>query len=157
MNEVTTTETTPAPTPQEVAEQYVKEHNLTDVVTRLATLDQRNSELLRSNASLRDELKNWKNSITEFLKDHIKNDAVDVDDLKELADELDIELNKRIKVRFTIDVEGEFTVPLDFDESDVSDEADFFAIRIEADPSDGDHEVYSEEWNVNDVEAEEVN
>ena len=164
MTEVTNTETQAVElTPMQKAEEFVKTNSMQDIVMHIVSkeenvenLDRICQDLRRSNSALRDELKNWRNSISEFIKEKVKEDAVDVDDLKELADELNIELTKRIKVTFRIDVEGEFDVPLDYDQ-DKADE-DFFDITIEANPPAGeDIDIYSEEWNVENLEVEEVN
>lgn len=168
MNTNETTEATTVteqvePTPLELAHEAIKTFSLdglADYIVRLEADKKAAIEakqlLVTQRDAIRTELNNWKNSVGEFIKDHVKDDDISVDDLKEFADELNIELTKTIRVKFTIDVEGEFKVPLDFDEDDVSDETDFFTIKIDADPSDNDHEVYSEQWDVNNVEAEEV-
>lgn len=168
MNEVTNTEVTvietePVLTAMQRVEEFVKTSSFGDIVEHIVSkeenvekLDLICQDLRRQISSLRSERDNWKNSITEFIKERIKEDSVDLDDLNTLAEDLDIELTKVIRVKFTVQVEGEFTVPLDFDVNDVTDESDFFDVRIEANPSDGDIEIESEQWDINDVEAEEV-
>lgn len=163
MDNVTTEVTVEEKTPLQIAEETVKTLSATDLAQYIAQLHkdkdaavQANQMIINQRDTYRKELNNWKTSVSDFLKQHITDDDISVDDLKEFAEEMDIELTKTIRVKFTIDVEGEFKVPLDFDEDDVSDETDFFTIKIDADPSDNDHEVYSEQWDVNNVEAEEV-
>lgn len=162
-NEVTTETAIIEQTPNDIANDVVKTLSATELASYIAELIKDKDAAIESKQlvmnqrdAFRTELNNYKNSVSEFLKEHIKDDAIDVDDLKEFADELGISLTKTIRVKFTIDVEGDFSVPLDFNEDDVTDETDFFTIRIDADPSDDNHEIESEEWNVNDVEAKEV-
>jgi CRISPR/Cas system CSM-associated protein Csm2 small subunit len=63
--------------------------------------------------------------VQEFLINHIKeDDDANVEEMKELCNEVNIELTKTITVRFTVECEYEYIVPLDFDTDDVT-EADF--------------------------------
>ena len=157
--EVTTTEEAPKSKFQ-LAEEFVKENNFADVVQRIVDLEVKaqvaiegNQRIINERDAFRNELRNWKNSITEFLKEHIKDQQVSVDDLKEFAEELDIELTKRLEVTFKVDVKFIATVPLDFDEDDISDGD--FNINIDYRGHDSDVEV-DEEWvEVEDFDVEE--
>lgn len=162
MTEVTNTEVVELNSTQK-AEHLIKNSSIEDLVKAVSILfednkrDAQSIEVWRNRANTSStELRNYKNSVETFLKDHIKDDEVDVDDLKEFAEELGISLTKTIRVKCTIKVEGEFIVPLDFDVNDVDDEAEFFNIRIEADPSDNDIDVDSEQWDVDSIDAEEI-
>ena len=60
-------------------------------------------------------------TVKEFIVEHIANDdSADVSELKELAEELEIELTKKVKVTFRVDYEVEIECELDYevDESD---------------------------------------
>jgi hypothetical protein len=61
-------------------------------------------------------------TIKKFIIEHIANeDSADIDELKELAEELEIELTKKIKVTFHVDYEVEIECDLDY----VVDESEF--------------------------------
>ena len=92
------------------------------------------------------------NTVEEFLKEHIKDEQVSIDNLKELAEELDIELTKSIKVTFNVKCEYEFDVPIDFKDEDIDDSD--FNIRISSNVSDEDVEETSESMEVEDFEVE---
>jgi len=92
------------------------------------------------------------NSVAEFIKNSVKEDSVTIDDLKELAEELNIELTKSIRVTFTVKCEYEFNVPLDWTDDDISDGD--FDIRISHNGSDDDMEETSESMEVEDFEVE---
>jgi hypothetical protein len=95
---------------------------------------------------------NLYNSIAEFIKEHVKDDDISTDDLKELADELNISLTKSIKVTFTVQAEYEFNVPLDWTDDDISDGD--FDIRISYNGNDDDIEETSESMEVEDFEVQ---
>ena len=92
------------------------------------------------------------NSVEEFIKEHVKDEQVSIDDLKELAEELDIALTKSIKVTFNVKCEYEFDVAIDFDTDDI-DEHDF-NIRISSNLDGDDVEETSESFEVEDLEVE---
>ena len=168
MNEVTNTEVTvietePVLTAMQRVEEFVKTSSFGDIVEHIVSkeenvekLDLICQDLRRQNSSLRSERDNWKNSITDFIKERIKENSVDLDDINTLAEELDIELTKTIRVTFTIEVEGDFTVPIDFDEDNCTSD-DFFDIKIDANPAnDSDIEVDSEQWNEDSFNVKEI-
>jgi hypothetical protein len=72
--------------------------------------------------------------------------------LKELADELEIELTKEVEVTFTVEVTATFTVPLDF-EADNIDDSDF-DIRIDYTGNNDDVEEESIDWDMNDFTSD---
>lgn len=158
MNEVTTTETTPL-TNTQIAENIVKESGTTQLVEKITTLlneaEYRDSEL----KSIRERMvqnnlrhSNFSSKVEEFLKQHIgDNDSASVDELKELAEELELEMTKEISVDVTVKATFTIRVPLDFDESDI-DETDFDT-DIEYT---GDHEAEQEECYVDGFKVEEA-
>jgi ribosome-binding protein aMBF1 (putative translation factor) len=131
------TVTTEAPTPQQIAEDFVKEHSINDVVEHLLDdyntierLKQRLQSESESNDLLRANLRDKMDTIEEFLKSHIaENDSASVDELKELAESLSIELTKEIEITFTAEVTATATVPLDFDPNKFDDSD--FDVRVE--------------------------
>lgn len=109
-------------TVEAIAEEFVKDHNSTEIVAELVeysnTVLSLESKLeyertVRSN--LASQLEIVKNFITEHVKD---NDDATVSELKELAGELDITLTKEVEVEFTVTYK--LTVECELDE-EVSD------------------------------------
>jgi hypothetical protein len=73
---------------------------------------------------------------------------------KDLADKLDIELTKEIEVTFRVEVTATVTVPIEFDEDDITD-ADF-DITVEYSGTHDDVECDSIDHEVNNFVAEEA-
>lgn len=107
-------------TPLEIAEDFVKENSsstiIEEFVNHLNTINSLKAQLESKQLSLnttRTQLNNWKDSVEGFIKEKVKEDNVTIDDLKEFAEDLDIKLTKSIRVKFNVEVEYEFEVPLD--------------------------------------------
>jgi len=156
----TTSNVLPSLTPEQVAENFVKANTTTGIVDEFVR-NWKEIEGLRKRVEAeastadhyRQTLTRKLDIVEEFIKSHVgENDEASVDDLKELADSLDIELTKTIKVTFTAEVEVEMTVPLDFDTDDIS-ESDF---TVSAEFN-GMTDVEVEDTNINipDFEVEE--
>jgi hypothetical protein len=139
---------------------FVKENDYATVVQHIVDLQvkakvatEANERLINERDMYRKNHREAIDTVEEFLKEHIKDQQVSIDDLKELAAELDIELTKRLEITFKVDVKYIATVPLDFDEDDISDGD--FNINIDYRGHDSDVEV-DEEWvEVEDFEVEE--
>jgi hypothetical protein len=154
--DITTTEVTPI----EIATEFVKNSSSIQIAEKMAE-DAQSLENMRKNVShkqveidyLRRDKQAILNTVEKFLKEHISegNDA-DLDELKELAEELNIELTKNITVTFTASVEVEMTVPLDFDLEGI-DESNF-TVSAEFDGM-TDVDVDDTDINVEDFEVEE--
>ena len=57
-----------------------------------------------------------------IIKDAIINDDVDIDTLKSIAHELNIELTREVRIKMTITASGTATVPIDLDLDDIDNE-----------------------------------
>lgn len=90
--------------------------------------------------------------VTEFIKDNIS-DGADSDALKELANELDIELTKDLRITFTVQYYADVTVPLDYDVESI-DESDF-DVRIQYTGSD-DVDFSDDSTEVEDFDVQEA-
>ena len=150
---------TDTPTNQSIAESVVKDLPANEIVKEIQRLlDDRDyhkkqcAENRTRATEQQSKYLNLYNSIAEFIKEHVKDDDISTDDLKELADELNISLTKSIKVTFTIKAEYEFDVPLDWTDDDISDGD--FNIRISYNGNDDDIEETSESMEVEDFEVE---
>ena len=153
--------TTEAPlTPAQIAEEFVKENTTATIIEEFVNhynaIESLKQQLEYQQQETRNQRSRWASmaqTIEEFLKEHISegNDA-SVDDLKELAESLDIELTKTITIKFTAEVEVEVTVPIDADIDDV-DENDF-TVSAEFDGK-TDWEVNDTNININDFDVEE--
>ena len=90
--------------------------------------------------------------VTEFLREHISNNAsASVNDLRELADELEIEMTKMLTVTFTVEVTYEFEAPIDFTEDDIDDSD--FRVDIEYHGSEN-AEPYESAWSIEQFNVE---
>ena len=91
------------------------------------------------------------NSIEGFITEHVKDNQIHIDDLKDFAEELGITLTKSIRVTFSVNCEYEFNVPLDFDEDEIDDSD--FDIHIRSNVNNDDVEETSESYEVEDFEV----
>jgi len=159
-NTTATTSAEAGMTPFEFADDFIKNHSTLEIAEQLVTYSEQVDRLqarVTAEASTSDHFRQkfarLENTIEEFLKSHIAdNEDASVDDMKELAESLGIELTKTITIKFTAEVEVEVTVPIDADLDDV-DENDF-TVSAEFDGK-TDWEVQDTNINVNDFEVEE--
>ena len=138
------------PTVEAVAEEFVKDHNSTEIVQELVkysnSVDSLRSNLeyeRNRNTALANKLDIVKNFITEHVRD---DEPATVDELKNLADELDFTLTKRVTVKFT--VEYNLTVECDLDEEVSQDD---FSVNMQYN---GVGELYDENEDWSDIEIE---
>jgi hypothetical protein len=106
------------PTVEAIAEEFVKDNTTSEIVKELVqysnSVDTLKSQLeyeRNRNTALANKLDIVKNFITEHVKD---DDSASVDELKNLAGELDFMLTKQITVEFTVTYK--LTVECDLDE-----------------------------------------
>jgi sugar-specific transcriptional regulator TrmB len=150
--ENTTTESI-VPTPADIAEEFVKANTTSAIIEEFVNhhnaIESLQRKLQNAEQEARNQRSRWASmaeTIEEFLKEHIKDQQVSIDDLKELADELEIELTKEVEVTFTVEVTATVTVPIDFNDEDI-EESDF-DIRINYEGSHNDVECDDIEWSV---------
>jgi hypothetical protein len=116
---IMTNETTiDEPTVEAIAEEFVKDNTTSEIVKELVqysnSVDTLKSQLeyeRNRNTALANKLDIVKNFITEHVKD---DDSASVDELKNLAGELDFMLTKRVTVEFTVTYN--LTLECDLDE-----------------------------------------
>jgi Asp-tRNA(Asn)/Glu-tRNA(Gln) amidotransferase A subunit family amidase len=150
------------PTPTQIAENFVKENTTSVIVEEFVNhynkIENLNRQLDASKSTAeyrRVRLEELIAKTRDFLLTHIANhDGASVDELKELAEELDIELTKEIEVTFRVEVTATVTVPVDFDEDDITDSD--FDISVEYSGTHNDAECDSIEYEVNNFVAEEA-
>ena len=123
MENTTDTQLTPFEQTKQEAREKIASMTLEDIAGYIALTKTRVSELETSNKEIRYRLQELVDSVTEFIKNNYQSGASS-DDLKELADELEIELTKTIKVEMKISYYAELIVPIDFEEDNL-DESDF--------------------------------
>lgn len=147
-------------TPEEIAEQFVKNHNSMQIeeelVNHYKTIESLKSRVQAEAGNsdhFRQKFNRLEERVAEFLKSHISdNEDASVDDMKEFAESLGIELTKEIKVTFGVEVTVEMTVPLDFDIDDISESN--FTVSAEFDGM-TDVEVEDTQIDINDFDVEE--
>jgi hypothetical protein len=119
-------------TPEAVAEDFVKENSTATIIEELVA-NYKTIESLKARVEAehgnsdhyRQKHDRLFDRVEQFLKSHIvEDDAASVDDMKEFAESLGIELTKTITVTITAEIEVEITVPIDANVDDV-DENDF--------------------------------
>jgi hypothetical protein len=67
-------------------------------------------------------LNNQIENVSTIIKDAIIADDIDIDTLKNIANELCIELTREVRIKMTITASGTATVPIDFDLDDIDGE-----------------------------------
>lgn len=150
---------TVVPTPTEIAEEFVKANTTSVIIEEFVnhhnTIESLKRKLEYTEQDARNQRSRWASmaeTIEEFLKEKISDGcSASVKELKELAEELDIELTKEVEVTFTVEVTATFTVPLDF-EADNIDDSDF-DIRIDYTGNNDDVEEDSIDWDMNDFSS----
>jgi len=147
-------------TPEAVAEELVKSSTTAQIVEALVkyhyseeSLRQELAASDRRTVDFRTNYFSLSQKIEDFLKEHIKDDdPASVEELKELADELNIEMTKEVEVSFTVEVTATITVPIDFDAEDI--EENDFDIRINYEGSHNDVECDDIEFNTSDFQSD---
>lgn len=109
------------------------QHVIIDEITKLFEGRDYYGQQYRAEQARHSETKNafkhFKDVVEEFIKEHVKEkEDADTDELIELANDLNIELTKKIRVTFNVAVEYEIEVALD-DDDDIDE--DDFDIRID--------------------------
>jgi hypothetical protein len=147
-------------TPTQIAENFVKENTTSVIVEEFVNnyhaIERLKMQVAESKTTAeyrRQRLEEFISATRDFIITGLSNE-VDEDDLKRLADKLDIELTKEIEVTFRVDVTATVTVPIDFDEDDITD-ADF-DISVEYSGNHDDVECDSIDSEVNNFIAEEA-
>lgn len=103
-------------------------------------------------ATLRARINEITSIVEEFIKDNLDSGASS-SDLKELANELDIELTKSMTITFTVEYQADIVVPIDFDEDSISE--DDFDVEISYNDHSSDVEFENDSFNINDFSVEE--
>lgn len=146
-------------TPTQIAENFVKENTTSVIVEEFVNhynkIENLKAKLQYQEQETRNQRSRWASmaqTIEEFLIEHIKDEQVSIDDLKELAEELEIELTKQVEVTFTVEVTANLTVPLDFDADDIEDND--FDITINYTGNHTDVECDDIDWTMNDYTSD---
>ena len=158
-----TTETNATPetpyTNQQIAESTVKELSANDLTKEFQRLldeveyYKKETKLAKERATQStSKYLNLFNTVADFIKEHVKEEQVQIDNLKELAEELNIELTKSIKVTFNVKCEYEFDVPLDWTHDDIDDSD--FTVSISSNVNEEDVEETHESYEIEDFEVE---
>ena len=147
-------------TPTQIAENFVKENTTSVIVEEFVNnyhaIERLKMQVAESKTTAeyrRQRLEEFISATRDFIITGLSNE-VDEDDLKRLADKLDIELTKEIEVTFRVDVTATVTVPIDFNEDDITD-ADF-DVSVEYSGNHDDVECDSIDSEVNNFIAEEA-
>ena len=147
-NEIQTDE----PTVEAVAAEFVKDHNSQEIVEELVKYS-KSVDRLQANLDYQRNRETQLNTklakVKDFIVEHIRdNEEASIEELKQLAYDLDIELTKRVNVSFTV----EYNLTIECDINEEVDETDF---TLNLDYS-GSGEVVDEspEWSSVEIEDE---
>jgi len=155
----TATETTQ--TPEQIAEEFIKANTTSVIVEEFVNhyneIERLKRRLLERDSSIdyqRNRLNELVAKTRDFIITHVADgEGANVDELKELAEELDIELTKEICVTFSVEVTATVTVPVDFDEDALTDSD--FDISVDYSGNHDDSDCDDITWEVNNFVAEE--
>ena len=160
MNTENTTSTPELPplTPFAAAEEFVKNSNSMQIAEELGknyeTEESLRSELERKDEAIKVLRARWAlrdDKIKDFLKVQILNGGADVEELGQLAEDLDIELTKKVTITFNVSVTAEFEIDLNQDAEDISEND--FEIRMDYCGSMDTEADF--EWNIDNFDMEE--
>lgn len=151
MENTTDTQLTPFEQTKQEAREKIASMTLEDIAGYIALTKTRVSELETSNRETRNRLQQLVDTVTEFIKENLEEGASH-DDLKQLADDLEIELTKTVKVEMKISYYADLIVPIDFDIENIN-ESDF-EVNITCNTS-SETEVDDESTEIDDFSAEE--
>jgi hypothetical protein len=151
-NETTVTTETPVDAHKNNAVQFVNSRSMADIIDHLSDQYKMLEASKENNKAIRTRLQELVNVVERFVKDNYE-DGASQSDLKELAEQLDIELTKNLTVTFTVNCEFDLTVPLDFNEEDIND--GMFDVSIEPRFRNEDIDVDSESIEVEDFDVSE--
>lgn len=149
-----TTETTAQPSKFDIKKQQASDkiHEMTmdDIAGYIATLQVNLEDSKDSNTAIRGRLQELVDNVTEFIKDNL--DSSFAGKLKELANELDIELSKDVTISFKVTYTADVTVPIDFDIESIDDSDFDITIRY---TGNDDVDFDNDSTEVEDFEVEE--
>jgi hypothetical protein len=149
-----TTETTAQPSKFDIKKQQASDkiHEMTmdDIAGYIATLQVNLEDSKDTNTALRGRLQELVDNVTEFIKENL--DSSFAGKLKELANELDIELSKDVTISFKVTYTADVTVPIDFDIESIDDSDFDITIRY---TGNDDVDFDNDSTEVEDFEVEE--
>ena len=148
MTEVTTE--TAVDTHKVKAIEFVNTHSMADIIDALAGTERLLDASKEANRGTRARLQELVDTVTEFIKDNL--DSSFAGKLKELANELDIELSKDVTISFNVRYTADVTVPIDFDIESIDDSDFDITIRY---TGNDDVDFDNDSTEVEDFEVEE--
>lgn len=151
MENTTDTQLTPFEQTKQEAREKISSMTHEDIAGYIALTKTRVSELETYNRETRNRLQQLVDTVTKFIKENLEEGASH-DDLKQLADDLEIELTKTVKVEMKISYYADLIVPIDFDIENIN-ESDF-EVNITCNTS-SETEVDDESTEIDDFSAEE--
>lgn len=138
------------------ANKFVKEQTAEQVVVYLASLldnidELKNNKLYWQDSyyAVRQKHDNFVDRTTEFIKECLSNNSVDLDDLKSFAEENDISLTRTIEVTMNISYTAKIEIGLDDDEPTEDDFNIEISYQGNSDVEDENHEV--DDFNTEDI------
>jgi predicted transcriptional regulator len=150
------TETTPE---EQVSEHKVKAVNyfnsnsVSDCIDELAEKYELLASSKKANNEVRARLQELVNTVEEFIKDNIKEGA-SPEEIKGLAEDCEISLEKEITVSFKVDYSVDVTVPMDFDIEKLNETSFDVSVNYIGSRNQG-VEINNEDFTIEDFDVEE--
>lgn len=150
-----TEETTETPVNQHKVKaiNFVNGNSMSDIIDELAEKYEQLTASTKANNEVRARLQELVDTVQEFVKDNIREGA-SPDDIKELAEDCEISLEKEITVSFKVDYSVDLTVPMDFDIETLSETSFDVEVTYIGSKREG-VELNNEDFTIEDFDAEE--
>ena len=132
---------------------FVNGNSVSDTIDELSEKYEQLAASTKANNEVRKRLQELVDTVEEFVKNNIKEGA-SPEDIKELAENCEISLEKEITVSFKVDYSVDLTVPMDFDIETLSDTS--FDVEVNYIGSKGEGvELNNEDFTIEDFKTEE--
>lgn len=132
---------------------FVNGNSMSDTIDELAEKYEQLASSTKANNDVRARLQELVNNVEEFIKDNIKEGA-SPEEIKGLAEDCEISLEKEITVSFKVDYSVDVTVPLDFDIEQLTETSFDVSVNYIGSKNQG-VEINNEDFTIEDFDVEE--
>jgi predicted transcriptional regulator len=132
---------------------FVNGNSMSDTIDELAEKYEQLASSTKANNDVRARLQELVNTVEEFIKDNIKEGA-SPEEIKGLAEDCEISLEKEITVSFKVDYSVDVTVPMDFDIEKLNETSFDVSVNYIGSRNQG-VEINNEDFTIEDFDVEE--
>ena len=132
---------------------FVNGNSMSDTIDELAEKYEQLASSTKANNDVRARLQELVNTVEEFIKDNIKEGA-SPEEIKGLAEDCEISLEKEITVSFKVDYSVDVTVPMDFDIEQLTETSFDVSVNYIGSRNQG-VEINNEDFTIEDFDVEE--